>query len=43
MDGTTTDGVPRLLLHIFSEPLIGPIFFEFIERHQARTEAERAA
>ena len=23
---------PRLLLQIFSEPLIGPIFFEFIER-----------
>ena len=63
IDGTTTDGVPRLLLQIFSEPLIGPIFFEFIERkrdegfgegnfqalfesierHQTRTEAERAA
>jgi 4-hydroxyphenylpyruvate dioxygenase len=32
LDGNTTDGEPRLLLQIFSEPLIGPIFFEFIER-----------
>ena len=32
VDGATTDGRPRLLLQIFSEPLIGPIFFEFIER-----------
>lgn len=32
MDGSTEDGDPRLLLQIFSETLIGPIFFEFIER-----------
>ncbi|MBW8784849.1 MAG: 4-hydroxyphenylpyruvate dioxygenase [Novosphingobium sp.] len=32
LDGSTTDGDPRLLLQIFSEPMIGPVFFEFIER-----------
>ena len=32
LDGSTTDGDVRLLLQIFSESLIGPIFFEFIER-----------
>jgi 4-hydroxyphenylpyruvate dioxygenase len=32
LDGTTESGEPRLLLQIFSEALIGPIFFEFIER-----------
>jgi len=32
LDGTTEDGHPRLLLQIFSEPLLGPVFFEFIER-----------
>jgi 4-hydroxyphenylpyruvate dioxygenase len=32
LDGSTTDGEPRLLLQIFSETLIGPIFFEFIQR-----------
>jgi len=32
LDGTTQDGQPRLLLQIFSEPLLGPVFFEFIER-----------
>ncbi len=32
LDGNTREGEPRLLLQIFSEPLIGPIFFEFIER-----------
>ena len=32
LDGSTTDGPPRLLLQIFSETLIGPIFFEFIQR-----------
>ena len=32
LDGSTTDGDPRLLLQIFSETLIGPIFFEFIQR-----------
>ena len=32
LDGTTEDGSPRLLLQIFAEPRIGPIFFEFIQR-----------
>jgi 4-hydroxyphenylpyruvate dioxygenase len=32
LDGTTEGGQPRLLLQIFSETLIGPIFFEFIQR-----------
>ena len=32
IDGDTGDRTPRLLLQIFSEELIGPIFFEFIER-----------
>lgn len=32
LDGSTEDGDPRLLLQIFSETAIGPIFFEFIER-----------
>ena len=32
LDGATDNGDPRLLLQIFSETLIGPIFFEFIER-----------
>ena len=32
LDGTTDGGRPRLLLQIFSEPLLGPVFFEFIER-----------
>ena len=32
LDGSTEDGDPRLLLQIFSETQIGPIFFEFIER-----------
>ena len=32
LDGTTTDGEPRLLLQIFSDTLIGPVFFEFIQR-----------
>ncbi|HKY90858.1 MAG TPA: 4-hydroxyphenylpyruvate dioxygenase [Nevskiaceae bacterium] len=34
LDGTTKDGQPRLLLQIFSEAMIGPIFFEFIQRKQ---------
>jgi 4-hydroxyphenylpyruvate dioxygenase len=34
LDGTTEDGPPRLLLQIFSQTLIGPIFFEFIQRKQ---------
>ena len=32
LDGSTSDDEPRLLLQIFSETLIGPIFFEFIQR-----------
>ncbi|MEM9533295.1 MAG: 4-hydroxyphenylpyruvate dioxygenase [Pseudomonadota bacterium] len=32
LDGSTEDGDPRLLLQIFSDTLIGPIFFEFIQR-----------
>jgi 4-hydroxyphenylpyruvate dioxygenase len=32
VDGSTEDGEPRLLLQIFSETVIGPIFFEFIQR-----------
>ena len=34
LDGTTADEEPRLLLQIFSETLIGPIFFEFIQRKE---------
>lgn len=32
LDGTTEDGRPRLLLQIFSETQLGPVFFEFIQR-----------
>jgi 4-hydroxyphenylpyruvate dioxygenase len=32
LDGTTEGGAQRLLLQIFSEPLFGPVFFEFIQR-----------
>jgi len=32
LDGSTAEGDPRLLLQIFSEALIGPVFFEFIQR-----------
>ncbi|MEM6683268.1 MAG: 4-hydroxyphenylpyruvate dioxygenase, partial [Pseudomonadota bacterium] len=32
LDGTTEGGQPRLLLQIFAEPRIGPVFFEFIQR-----------
>jgi 4-hydroxyphenylpyruvate dioxygenase len=34
LDGSTEDGEPRLLLQIFSELMIGPVFFEFIQRKQ---------
>ena len=34
LDGTTEDGKPRLLLQIFSANMIGPTFFEFIQRKQ---------
>ncbi len=32
LDGSTEDGDPRLLLQIFSGTLMGPVFFEFIQR-----------
>jgi 4-hydroxyphenylpyruvate dioxygenase len=32
LDGSTQGGDPRLLLQIFSKTLIGPVFFEFIQR-----------
>ena len=32
LDGSTEEGDPRLLLQIFSETLVGPLFFEFIQR-----------
>ncbi|MEE4108953.1 MAG: 4-hydroxyphenylpyruvate dioxygenase [Halieaceae bacterium] len=34
LDGSTDGDSPRLLLQIFSETLIGPIFFEFIQRKE---------
>ncbi len=32
LDGSTSGGDKRLLLQIFSQPLLGPVFFEFIQR-----------
>lgn len=32
LDGTTEGNNPRLLLQIFSDTLLGPVFFEFIQR-----------
>ncbi|WP_313705796.1 4-hydroxyphenylpyruvate dioxygenase [Massilia sp.] len=32
LDGAVQDGKPRLLLQIFGEPQLGPVFFEFIQR-----------
>ncbi|MTV35993.1 4-hydroxyphenylpyruvate dioxygenase [Duganella radicis] len=32
LDGSTTGGAPRLLLQVFSTPMLGPVFFEFIQR-----------
>ena len=32
LDGSTNGGDKRLLLQIFSETLLGPVFFEFIQR-----------
>ena len=32
LDGNTRNGDKRLLLQIFSETLLGPVFFEFIQR-----------
>ncbi|MGL6161617.1 4-hydroxyphenylpyruvate dioxygenase [Microbulbifer sp.] len=34
LDGTTGDGQPRLLLQIFSANMLGPVFFEFIQRKE---------
>jgi len=34
LDGTTEGGQPRLLLQIFSETVLGPVFFEFIQRKE---------
>ena len=31
LDGSTEGGKPRLLLQIFSETMLGPVFFEFIQ------------
>lgn len=35
IDGSTEGGDRRLLLQVFSETLLGPVFFEFIQRKQA--------
>ena len=32
LDGSTQNGEKKLLLQIFSENMIGPVFFEFIQR-----------
>jgi len=32
LDGSTDDNDPRLLLQIFSQTVVGPVFFEFIQR-----------
>jgi 4-hydroxyphenylpyruvate dioxygenase len=32
LDGSTESGKPKLLLQIFSETMLGPVFFEFIQR-----------
>jgi 4-hydroxyphenylpyruvate dioxygenase len=32
VDGSTEAGKPRLLLQIFSKTVLGPVFFEFIQR-----------
>jgi 4-hydroxyphenylpyruvate dioxygenase len=32
VDGTTIGGQPRLLMQIFSSLMVGPVFFEFIQR-----------
>jgi 4-hydroxyphenylpyruvate dioxygenase len=34
LDGSVQDGKPKLLLQIFSEAALGPVFFEFIQRKQ---------
>ncbi len=32
VDGSTAGGQPRLLMQIFSRLMVGPVFFEFIQR-----------
>jgi 4-hydroxyphenylpyruvate dioxygenase len=32
LDGVSKEGERRLLLQIFSETVLGPVFFEFIQR-----------
>ena len=32
LDGKVENGTPRLLLQIFSKTVLGPVFFEFIQR-----------
>jgi 4-hydroxyphenylpyruvate dioxygenase len=32
LDGNTSGGDKRVLLQIFSQTLLGPVFFEFIQR-----------
>jgi len=32
LDGNTKDGQKKLLLQIFSQNMLGPVFFEFIQR-----------
>jgi 4-hydroxyphenylpyruvate dioxygenase len=32
LDGSVDGGNPRVLLQIFSETQVGPVFFEFIQR-----------
>jgi 4-hydroxyphenylpyruvate dioxygenase len=34
LDGSTEGGTPRLLLQIFSDAVVGPVFFEFIQRKE---------
>jgi len=32
LDGSTEEGDPRLLLQIFTQTVLGPVFFEIIQR-----------
>ena len=32
IDGTTKNGTPKILLQIFTKPVLGPVFFEIIQR-----------
>src|SRR3546814_10307480 len=42
LDGSTTEGDPRLLLQIFGQTVIGPVFFEFIQRKKDEGFGERS-